>query len=82
MFSQRMMPMSTIVPIAIAMPDRATTLASTPNVFIAIKHSSTASGSKELMSNELRRWSTDTRITITVTRISSTRAVLSVPSVS
>ena len=47
MFSQRMMPMSTIVPMAMAMPDRATMLASTPKVFIAMKHISTASGSSD-----------------------------------
>ena len=44
MFSETMIPISTIVPIAIAMPDSATTLASTPAYFIAMKHISTASG--------------------------------------
>ncbi len=82
MFSQRIIPISTIVPIAIAMPDNATMFASTPNVFMAIKHINTASGSNALMRNELLKCSTITRITIMVTRISSERAVLSVPSVS
>ena len=74
--------MSTIVPMAMAMPDRATMLASTPNVFMAMKHISTASGSSALISNELRRCITITRITMIVTRISSISAVFSVPSVS
>ena len=38
------MPMSTIVPIAIAIPDKATTLASTRNSFIPIKAKRTARG--------------------------------------
>ena len=82
MFSQRMMPMSTIVPMAMAMPERATMLASTPNVFMAMKHINTASGNSALISSELRRCITETRITMIVTRISSTSAVFSVPSVS
>ena len=82
MFSQTMMPMSTIVPMAMAMPDSATTLASTPKVFIAMKHIRTASGSNALIRNELRRCITITITTMIVTRISSTSAVFSVPSVS
>ncbi len=74
--------MSTIVPIAMAIPDRATMLASTWNTRIAIKHISTASGSRALIRIELRKCITMTRITMTVTRISSTSAVLSVPKVS
>ena len=41
-----MIPISTIVPIAIAMPDKATMFASTPKVFMAMKHINTASGNK------------------------------------
>ena len=63
MFSQMITPMSTIAPIAIAMPDSATMLAATPNVFIAMKHIRTASGSRALMSSELRRCITITSIT-------------------
>ena len=82
MFSVRIIPISTIVPIAIAMPDNATMFASTPNVFMAMKHIKTASGSSALIRNELRRWTTITRITMIVTRISSNSAVFNVPSVS
>ncbi len=82
MFSHRMMPISTMVPMAIAIPDRATMLASTPNVFMAMNTIKTASGNNALMRMELRRCSTITRITMIVTRISSDSAVLSVPSVS
>ena len=46
MFSTRITPMSTMVPMAMAMPDRATMLASIPNTFMATKTISTASGSR------------------------------------
>ena len=81
-FSQMIMPISTIVPMAIAMPDSATIFASTPKVFIAIKHISTAKGSRPLMSTELLRCTTKTITTMIVTRISSVRAVFNVPKVS
>ena len=45
MFSQSTIPISTMVPIAIAIPESATTLASTPATFIAIKQIKTAKGS-------------------------------------
>ncbi len=77
-----MMPISTIVPIAMAMPERATMFASTPKSFIAMKHISTASGSTAEIKIELRRCMTITITTMIVTRISSTSAVLSVPRVS
>ena len=44
MFSVTIIPISTIVPMAMAMPESATTLASTPNVFMAIKLINTARG--------------------------------------
>ncbi len=75
MFSQITIPISTIVPMAIAIPDRATMLASTPNVFIAMKHINTASGSRPLISTELRRCRTITITTTMVTNISSVRAL-------
>ena len=50
--------------------------------FMAMKHISTASGSKRAISSELRRCITITSTTMIVTRISSTSAVFSVPRVS
>jgi hypothetical protein len=44
-FSVTMTPMSTMVPMAMAMPASATTFASTPNSFMRMKPMSTASGS-------------------------------------
>jgi hypothetical protein len=82
MFSVTMIPMSTIVPMAMAMPESATMLASTPNIFIAMNPISTAMGSIELTSNALRKCITITMTTMMVTRISSMSALLSVPSVS
>lgn len=81
-FSQMIIPISTIVPMAIAMPDSATIFASTPKVFIAIKHIRTAKGSRPLMRIELLRCTTKTMTTMIVTRISSVRAVFNVPKVS
>ena len=74
MLSQMMMPMSTMVPMAMAMPDRATILASTPKRFMAMKHIITAMGSSAEMRTELRRCMTSTRTTMTVTRICCHRA--------
>ena len=51
-------------------------LASTPNVFIAMKHISTASGNNALIRIELRRCITITRMTMMVTRISSTERLI------
>ncbi len=82
MFSHNMIPISTMVPIAIAIPDNATMFASTPNAFIAMKHIRTASGSNALIKIELRMCRTITKITMIVTRISSVSAVFRVPSVS
>ncbi|OPZ16142.1 MAG: hypothetical protein BWZ10_01533 [candidate division BRC1 bacterium ADurb.BinA364] len=82
MFSQMTMPMSTTVPMAMAMPERATTLASTPNSFIMMNALSTVSGSRLEISSELRKCIAMTSTTMMVIRISSRRANLSVPSVS
>ena len=82
MLSQMTTPMSTIVPIAIAIPESATTLASTPKCFIAMKHINTDSGNRPEIIPALRRCATISSTTSTVTRISSRSASLSVPSVS
>ena len=74
--------MSTMVPMAIAIPERATTLASTWEIFMAMKQISTARGRRPEIRNELRRWRTITSTTIMVMRISSASASLSVPRVS
>jgi len=82
MFSQRTMPMSTIVPMAMAMPDRATMFASTPKCLIAMKHIRMANGSMPPISTLLRMCNTITITTISVTSTCCVNAVLSVPSVS
>ena len=76
------MPISTMVPMAMAMPERATILASTPKTFMAAKQASTASGNSPETSAAPRRFSTSTSTTITVTKTSSLRARSSVPKVS
>jgi hypothetical protein len=82
MFSQIIMPISTIVPIAIAIPDSATMLASMPKVFIAMKHIRIARGRSAPIRIELFRCRTRTITTMTVTRTSSVSAVLSVSNTS
>ena len=77
-----MMPISTIVPMAIAMPESATIFASTPIVFIAIKHINTARGKRPLISMEILKFITKTSTTMMVTKISSTSAAFNVPNVS
>ncbi len=81
-FSERITPTSTMVPIAMAIPERATILASTPKSFMEINTISTATGSNPEISTEARRLNTITIITRTVISISSVRASLRVPSVS
>ena len=81
-FSQIITPISTMVPMAMAMPESATMLADTPKSFIAIKHMSTATGSNALMRIELLRCMTIISTTIMVMNISSVSASLSVPKVS
>ena len=76
------MPISTIVPMAMAMPERATMLASMPKTFIAAKQASTASGNSPETNTAPRKFITSASTTITVTSTSSLRARSSVPSVS
>ena len=68
-FSESMTPTSTIVPIAIAIPDRATMFASTPKNFIAIKTINTATGNKQEINIEARRLKTQIIITKMVINI-------------
>ena len=74
--------MSTIVPMAMAMPDSETMLASTPNSFIAMNEISTASGITALISSDSPSCDAMIMTTIVVMRICSYSALLSVPSVS
>ena len=74
MFSDRITPTSTIVPMAIAIPDKATILASTLNSFIEIKTIKTAMGSKPEISREALRLKTITIMTNMVIRISKVKA--------
>ncbi len=76
------MPMSTIVPMAMAMPDNATTFASTPENRMQMKEKRTARGSTPEINAALRRWSTIKMTTMMVTRICCRTAFSSVPRVS
>ena len=82
MFSTRITPMSTMVPMAMAMPERATMLASTPTRFMTTNTISTASGSTSETSSPPRRLPIIISTTMTVIRICRTRASLRVPRVS
>jgi hypothetical protein len=82
MFSVNTIPMSTIVPIAIAMPARAITFASTPVAFMVANAARTASGSTAEISNEVLKLRSITSTMITVTRICWKSAVESVSRVS
>ena len=81
-FSDRITPTSTMVPIAIAIPERATIFASTPKSFMAIKTIKTATGNKPEIKMEARRLNTIMMITKMVINISNVNASLSVPNVS
>jgi hypothetical protein len=74
MFSTKTMPMSTMVPMAMAMPPRAMMLASTPVAFIAPKVPSTPRGSSPATSAEPRRLRSITSTTRTVISSCWTRA--------
>ena len=63
------MPRSTMVPIAIPMPESATMLASTPNRRMQTNVKSTEKGSRLDTRSEPRRCRTITSTTTTVTRI-------------
>ena len=70
MFSDITIPTSTMVPMAIAMPESATMLASTPNNFITIKVINTAMGKSPDTTREARRLNKSTMTTMMVVRIS------------
>jgi len=82
MFSVSTTPISTIVPMAMAIPESATILASTPNNFILINTSSTATGNKLEIKSEALMLNTMTTTTKMVIRISRVRASCSVARVS
>ena len=74
--------MSTMVPMAIAMPESATTLASTPNNFMPMKENSTASGNTLDIRAAVRRCITSSTTTIRATMICWRTAFSSVSRVS
>ena len=71
MFWHVMMPMSTMVPIAMAMPESDTRLASTLKSRIAMKENATASGMTALTSSESFSCAAMTITTMVVIRICS-----------
>ena len=81
-FSTSTIPMSTITPMAMAIPDNATILASTPKKCIKIKVISTPNGNNPATITEARRFNTNTIITMILIRISCERADSRVPMVS
>ena len=74
--------MSTIVPMAMAMPASDMMFAFTPPTRIAPNASSTATGSVAATVRLLRMWSRNSRITAAVIATSCQRAVVSVATVS
>ncbi len=82
MFSTSTMAMSTIVPIAMAIPDKATILAVTSMYFMAMKVMSTAMGRTPDIRAEALRFITIISTTMIVIRICSDKASSSVPIVS
>ena len=82
MFSDNITPTSTMVPIAMAIPDKATILASTLKSFMAINTMSTATGSSPEIKMEARRLNTMMIITKMVIKISKVSASFKVPKVS
>ncbi len=81
-FSVKTTPTSTITPIAIAIPERATIFASTPKRRITINVIKTPIGKRLDIKNDARRFITKSKTTIMLIRISSVNASSSVPSVS
>ena len=71
-----------MVPMAMAIPESATILASTPNIFMAMNTIKTATGSSPDISTEARRLKTIMMMTKMVISISKVSASLSVPKVS
>ena len=80
--SVKTIPISTIVPTAMAIPDSATILASTSKYRIAIKHIKTATGSDPATNNDDLKLSNIRITTIIVIRISKPNASSKVPKVS
>ena len=81
-FSVKTTPTSTITPMDMAIPDRATMLASTPNCLIAMKAISTPTGSKLDIRKEALRFNTRTMTTRMLISSSRDMASSSVPRVS
>jgi hypothetical protein len=81
-FSERITPTSTIVPMAIAIPERATILASTLNSFMLINTIKTATGNNPEISIEALKLNTIIIITNMVISISRVSASFKVPIVS
>ena len=71
-----------MVPIAMAIPERATILASTPKSFMAINTINTATGNKPEISTDALKLNTITIITKMVINISKVNASFRVPKVS
>ncbi len=82
MFSVIIMPISTNVPIAMAIPERDITFESTPNLYIAMNAISTASGRVMATTRELLIWRRKIAIMTMVMIISSVSAFFNVPIVS
>ena len=82
MFSVNTIPTSTITPMAMAIPERATILASTPNCRMVIKVISTPMGNRLEINRDARKLSTRMITTIMLMRISCESADSSVPRVS
>ena len=71
-----------MVPIAIAIPERATMFASTPKSFMAMNTINTATGNNPEISTETRKLKTIIIMTKMVIKISNNKASFSVPKVS
>ena len=81
-FSMKTTPTSTITPMAMAIPDKATIFASTPQSFITMNVQSTARGSIVAMTTEARRLSTRMSTTMIQMRTSWVSELSKVPIVS
>ena len=81
-FSVNTTPTSTITPMAMAMPDKATILASTPNCRMVIKVINTPMGNKLEIRKEARRFNTRTITTRILISSSNVMASSRVPRVS
>jgi len=82
MFSTKITPTSTIIPMAMAIPDNATILASMPTYRIMMKAASTPTGSILEMTIDALRFRMRTMTTMMAISVSWVSAVSSVPMVS